>query len=356
MEPILDPFVMHFEVGPDSTTAAVEGMDDGYHNGIARAWVDMAALYEAMLATVDLSGLDPVDQQELDDWLASRRKVWMREWAGSGPIWCLGTSGASNCTGSYNVDLNELWSFLYTTVFNFELDEAQQAARNIGRGAFNVPITIEDWSGNTVTVPTTLEAVDMQLPLFEGWNGRSTPIELEGGMWTADWVSDPTVVDAILKYDVDTQAWVVVTDTLLEPLEGVYIHMLDKERMGMSWGQTSAPARTLRQGWNLIGLAAYDYRMPVSGTLNSIEQGPGNVNGWTVLAGFGENFSYNEDYMYGDRDLLDFQDWHYTHSDWIDTPTGSQTMYAGSTYWVAMDNDDEIVGFSLPPVTFMIGE
>ena len=98
-------------------------------------------------------------------------------------------------------------------------------------------------------------------------------------MWTADWVSDPTVVDAILKYDVDTQAWVVVTDTLLEPLEGVYIHMLDKERMGMSWGQTSAPARTLRQGWNLIGLAAYDYRMPVSGTLNSIEQGPGNVNG-----------------------------------------------------------------------------
>ena len=57
----------------------------------------------------------------------------------------------------------------------------------------------------------------------------------------------------------------------------------------------------------------------------------------------------------GDRYLLDFQDWYYNHSAWIDTPTsGFQTMYVGSTYWVAMDNDDELVGFSLPPVTFRL--
>ena len=162
-------------------------------------------------------------------------------------------------------------------------------------------------------------------------------------------------MDAILKYDVDTQAWVVVTDTILEPLEGVYIHMLDKERMGMTWGRTSAPSRALRQGWNLIGLAAYDYQMQVLDALGSIAQGPGDVNGWTVLAGFGEDFSYSEDYTYEDRDLLDFQDWYYNHSAWIDTPaSGFQTMYVGSTYWVAMDNDDQLVGFSLPPVTYQL--
>ena len=350
----LDPAVMHFEVGPADTTAVVEAMDGGYHNGIARAWVDIAALYEAMLETVDLTDLDPLDQQALDDFLASRRMVRMNEWASSDPIWCLGISGGGSCSGDYYIDLNELWSFLYSSVFNIEDDEAQQAARNIDRGKFDVPITLEDWSGNISTVTTTLETVDMQVPLFEGWNARSTPVELEGGMWNADWISDPNVVDAILKYDVDAQAWVVVTDTILEPLEGVYIHMLDKERMGLTWGKTSAPSRDLRQGWNLIGLAAYDYQAPVASTLGSIALAPGNLNGWTVLAAFGEDFDYNEDYVYEGRDFQDYQNWYYNHSSWIDTPSGSQTMYVGSTYWVAMDNDDELVGFSLPPVTFQL--
>ena len=57
----------------------------------------MAALYEAeMLATVDLSGLEALmDQQELDD-MAGQQKESLdaRFWAGSGPIWCLGTHTA----------------------------------------------------------------------------------------------------------------------------------------------------------------------------------------------------------------------------------------------------------------------
>ena len=77
-----------------------------------------------------------------------------------------------------------------------------------------------------------------------------------------------------------------------------------------------------------------------------------SFNGWTVLAAFGENFDYYEELVYDDRNLQDDRYWQYNHTNWIDTPSGSQTMYVGSSYWVALDNDDEIVGFSLPPVTF----
>ena len=255
--------------------------------------------------------------------------------------------------------LYDLWYELLWNVYQFtDYDELQRIAQHMDRGTFDVPVWVEDWSGNTSTAAITITVVDMQIPLFEGWNARSTPIGLEGREWQADWLSDPNVVAAIIKYDPVT-GWYTPIDrgmanNTLDPLDGVYIHTDSKQQIGFIWGGTSAPVRKLGQGWNLTGLAAHDYFMSVNNALSSVDEAPGGVNGWTTAASLREDFDYDELWLYGEL-VVGSSYWSWYQDAWIATaPSSSNTLYIGDAYWVSMDNDYDLTGFSLPPVRFNV--
>ena len=337
---------LNYQPGPEYGLLVVEPIDDGYYNGINAAWADLESLFLDILAPVDLD-LSPSEQEDLDDFLDDRRKVKMLEWGGGVPLWYLGTEDFS---------LNDFWWELLDQVYDYEEDRLQQVARNLARGDFYVPVTVEDWSGNYTTTSVHVEIVDMQIPLTPGWNARSTPIELDGGGWSGgSWIDDPARVDAVLKYD-PYVGWVLMTSTdvtALVPLEGVYIHMKGEEQMGLTWGKSSAPLRDLGPSWNLVGLGAYDYYADILDAFASIEQAPGDLTGWTSAASIGQDFNYDEDWIYNKWDLDDSTDWWLEQSAWTDYPDqASESLYTGFAYWVDMEHEDEFTGSSLPPVSF----
>ena len=250
-------------------------------------------------------------------------------------------------------------------------DVLMQIAQNMARGEFEIPVTVEDWSGNTATGSITITIVDMQIPLETGWNLRSTPISLEDGEWTADWLDDSTVADAILKYD--SELGFVLSDNSLDPLEGVYIHMLENDQLDLVWSKDPTPIqRSVGADWNLIGPATFDNFMNTDDALVSVLVAPGgdeDLTGYTTVISIDQDVDYEEDWVYTTVDgvVIDLSDdklegstnWVFFQGSepWTDVPAPNATpeqMYVGRGYWLFMENDDELSGFSVTPVIYCL--
>ncbi len=119
-------------------------------------------------------------------------------------------------------------------------------------GSFEFPVTVNDTAGKESSATVDLAIVDLTVPLDTGWNLRSTPLALEGDeFWNTDGI------DAVLRFDSETQSWELVTDSSMEPLDALYMHATERNQYGIIFDRdlTSPPLRELQSGWNLVGLA-----------------------------------------------------------------------------------------------------
>ena len=123
-------------------------------------------------------------------------------------------------------------------------------SEGLNLGTFEFPVIATDGVGKETEVLVSLDIVDLTVPLETGWNLRSTPIKLDGNIF---WSNEN--IDAVLRWDSPMQAWELVTDNSIAPLESLYIHATDRNQIGMIFERslTPPPADTLNVGWNLVG-------------------------------------------------------------------------------------------------------
>jgi len=178
--------------------------------------------------------------------------------------------------------------------------------------------------------------------LKEGWNTMSTPIALENDTWAAiSSLGDDLNYSIAYGFDASTQTWVQILDSSkLKPLDAIYIKMNsdDVVPLCISPEINSPPVKQLKRGWNLIGPA---YRpeqgdslwwefMSVDEALVSIEKTSNALTGYTIVV----SPPVNE----------------YTWTYPVNQDGWTPYMDTGRGYWVYMENDDELAGFSSTPL------
>jgi hypothetical protein len=170
-----------------------------------------------------------------------------------------------------------------------------------------------------------------------GWNTLSAPIILDESTDTVGEVVDLDKVTIAYWYDAadadsDGNYWEqVTTDYELAPCDAIYIKMNAADSVLLKYNAVdiSLPTRQLYAGWNLIGLASLETK-PVDDAVQSVANTPENLPGYSQVISPSMNsedwtFSYGQSYT--DEDML-----------------------AGEGYWIYMQNDCTLVGFTVTPI------
>jgi hypothetical protein len=132
--------------------------------------------------------------------------------------------------------------------------------------------------------------------------------------------------------DTDGNYWEQVTaDYALEPCDAIYIKMNAADSILLKYDAVniSLPTKQLYAGWNLIGLASLETKH-VDDAVQSVANTPDNLPGYSQVISPSMNsedwtFSYGQSYT--DEDML-----------------------VGEGYWIYMQNDCTLVGFTVTPV------
>jgi hypothetical protein len=170
-----------------------------------------------------------------------------------------------------------------------------------------------------------------------GWNTLSAPIILDDSTDTVGEVVDLAKVTIAYWYDTsdadtDGNYWEQVTaDYTLEPCDAIYIKMNATDSILLKYNATdiSLPTKQLYAGWNLIGLASLETKH-VDDAVQSVANTPDNLPGYSQVISPSMNsedwtFSYGQSYT--DEDML-----------------------VGEGYWIYMQNDCTLVGFTVTPI------
>jgi len=170
-----------------------------------------------------------------------------------------------------------------------------------------------------------------------GWNTLSAPIILDDSADTVGEVVDSAKITIAYWYDTsdadtDGNYWEQVTaDYELEPCGAIYIKMNATDSVLLKYNATdiSLPTRQLYAGWNLIGLASLETKH-VDDAVQSVANTPTNLPGYSQVISPSMNsedwtFSYGQSYT--DEDML-----------------------VGEGYWIYMQNDCTLVGFTVTPI------
>jgi parallel beta-helix repeat protein len=170
-----------------------------------------------------------------------------------------------------------------------------------------------------------------------GWNTLSAPIILDESTDTVGEVVDLDKVTIAYWYDAadaddDDSYWEQVTaDYTLAPCDAIYIKMNATDSVLLKYNAVdiSLPTRQLYAGWNLIGLASLDTKH-VDDAVQSVANTPENLPGYSQVISPSMNsedwtFSYGQSYT--DEDML-----------------------VGEGYWIYMQNDCTLVGFTVTPI------
>ena len=173
--------------------------------------------------------------------------------------------------------------------------------------------------------------------LSVGWNTLSTPIILDASGDTVGEVVDLAKITIAYWYDTndadaDGTYWEQVTsDYELEPCDAIYIKMSATDSVLLKYNATdiSLPTKELYAGWNLIGLASLETKH-VDNAVQSVANTPTNLPGYSQVISPSMNssdwtFSYGQSYT--DEDML-----------------------VGEGYWIYMQNDCTLVGFTITPI------
>jgi hypothetical protein len=170
-----------------------------------------------------------------------------------------------------------------------------------------------------------------------GWNTLSAPIILDDSTDTVGEVVDLAKVIIAYWYDTsdadsDGNYWEQVTaDYELSPCDAIYIKMNATDSILLKYNATdiSLPTKQLYAGWNLIGLASLTTKH-VDDAVQSVANTPNNLPGYSQVISPSMNsedwtFSYGQSYT--DEDML-----------------------VGEGYWIYMQNDCTLVGFTVTPI------
>jgi len=173
--------------------------------------------------------------------------------------------------------------------------------------------------------------------LSVGWNTLSTPIILDSSTDTVGEVVDIAKITIAYWYDAgdtdtDGNYWEQVTaDYTLSPCDAIYIKMSATDSVLLKYNATdiSLPTKQLYAGWNLIGLASLTTKH-VDDAVQSVANTPGSLPGYSQVISPSMNsedwtFSYGQSYT--DEDML-----------------------VGEGYWIYMQNDCTLVGFTVTPI------
>lgn len=228
-------------------------------------------------------------------------------------------------------------------------------------GNISIPVTAYDCFGKEGIGTIELGIVSWQTRLKEGWNLRSTPITLTNNTWgEITSLGDGLDFDTALSYD-PVAGWSVMTATdTLDPLEAIYIYSnSDFQTLGFAFatGTTPVPARDLKAGWSLIGLAInpdqWDGK-PSNLALTSIEQDDAGLRGYAQVVSPGQHIAGGtQNYYYGECDLGDSHGWTDFHqSDWVAFLEQPQVMRIWRGYWVFMEHADTLAGLSYTPLIY----
>jgi len=173
--------------------------------------------------------------------------------------------------------------------------------------------------------------------LSVGWNTLSTPIILDASGDTVDEIVDATKMTIAYWYDTndadsDGTYWEqVTTGYKLEPCDAIYIKMNTADTALLKYNATdlSTPTKDLYAGWNLIGLANLETKH-VDDAVQSVANTPTNLPGYSQVISPSMNSSdwtYSSGQSYTDQDML-----------------------VGEGYWIYMQNDCTLAGFTITPI------
>jgi len=173
--------------------------------------------------------------------------------------------------------------------------------------------------------------------LSVGWNTLSTPIILDPSGDTVDEVVDLAKMTIAYWYDTndvdsDGTYWEQVTTGYeLEPCGAIYIKMNATDSVILKYNATDAstPTKNLYAGWNLIGLANLETKH-VDDAVQSVANTPTNLPGYSQVVSPSMNSSdwtYSSGQSYTDQDML-----------------------VGEGYWIYMQNDCTLAGFTITPL------
>jgi len=173
--------------------------------------------------------------------------------------------------------------------------------------------------------------------LSVGWNTLSTPIILDVSGNTVDEVVDSAKITIAYWYDTnDTDAdgtyWEqVTTGYQLEPCDAIYIKMNATDSVLLKYNATdlSTPTKDLYAGWNLIGLANLETKH-VDDAVQSVANTSTNLPGYSQVVSPSMNSA----------------DWTYSSGQ----SYTNQDMLVGEGYWIYMQNDCTLAGFTITPL------
>ncbi|MFC2036305.1 NosD domain-containing protein [Chloroflexota bacterium] len=187
--------------------------------------------------------------------------------------------------------------------------------------------------------------ISIAVPLEVGWNTLATPMPLTTSRW--DQLSFSTNYTAAYAYDTTTGFSGLATDNdtyYLDPLEAVFVQMTQRGLVTFSVSTAVNPPGTkvLKQGWNLMGSA-------MSITERELEM-------WKVLISVANTptglIGYN---MVVSPPLATQPSWVYVRGqEERDVGFRWEKMDFGRGYWIYMENQDELAGFSSTPITAKI--
>ena len=173
--------------------------------------------------------------------------------------------------------------------------------------------------------------------LSVGWNTLSTPIILDASGDTVGEVVDATKMTVAYWYDTsdadsDGVYWEQVTAGYkLEPCDAIYIKMNATDSVVLKYNATdlSTPTKDLYAGWNLIGLANLESKR-ADYAMQSVANTPTNLPGYSQVISPSMNSSswtYSSGQSYTNQDML-----------------------VGEGYWIYMQNDCTLAGFTITPI------
>ncbi len=169
--------------------------------------------------------------------------------------------------------------------------------------------------------------------LGKGWNTLSVPIYLDNNAWGD--IAACLNENIAYRFDASTQKWESMTaGDKLDPLDAIYIKMNSENSVPLvvSVSPRCPPEKELKRGWNLVGLAVWEAEnMPVDQALVSVEQTPNGNRGYTIVV----------------SPSLNQKSWTYTISE-----NEKPLMHKNKSYWVYMENPDNLAGFSTTPLPF----
>lgn len=259
----------------------------------------------------------------------------------------------------------------YSVISYTDLDKL--VSEELTLGNFTFPIYVIDAQGLVSTTNVNTTIVDLLVPINVGWNLRSTPIRLEGGTYLTT-----GSINAVLKWNSSAQDWELVTDNSIAPLDAMYIHSTGQDQIGYTFyrGLTAPPLRQLYERWNLVGPAnqlfaslsssytsledmSYYYQhyggTCVAIALASVEKTPDGSTGWIVATSPFEYLDYTSNK--GDWYFYEYA-WAWT-SNQVPSMSGAHCFDTNSNtinvdnfygYWVYMENNDTLVGFTTTPL------